>query len=208
MTRFLPSRKADCLTSAKKACLPYHCSLMVPKRKRALRPFLFATFRCRFFLSSAQRRVDALQANHDERPANPYGRAHPFSSVHPYGPPCESRAEAPGPSCLCSIAWNGGDNGRGNCGSVCFADRRLAVLAHYSPLNSAQNYFSFCFPASWLLACCSGGCFVMRSCKLLRLRRRLCLAHNGQRTPHGPQRNDHRPSKPALRHPHPCDQPC
>ena len=104
MTRFLPSRKADCLTSAKKACLPYHCSLMVPKRKRALRPFLFATFRYCFFLSSAQRRMDALQANHDERPASPCGRAHPFSSVHPYGPPCESRAEAPGPSCLCSIA--------------------------------------------------------------------------------------------------------
>jgi hypothetical protein len=104
MTRFLPSRKADCLTSAKKACLPYHCSLMVPKRKRALRPFLFATFRYCLFLSSAQRRMDALQANHDERPANPCGRAHPFSSVHPYGPPCESRAEAPGPSCLQSIA--------------------------------------------------------------------------------------------------------
>jgi hypothetical protein len=51
--------------------------------------------------------MDALQANHDERPANPYGRAHPFSSVHPYGPPCESRAEALGPSCLQSIAWNG-----------------------------------------------------------------------------------------------------
>jgi rare lipoprotein A len=48
--------------------------------------------------------MDALQANHDERPANPCGRAHPFSSVHPYGPPCESRAKAPGPSCLCSIA--------------------------------------------------------------------------------------------------------
>jgi rare lipoprotein A len=52
--------------------------------------------------------MDALQANHDERPANPYGRAHPFSSVHPYGPPCEGRAKAPGPSCLQSIAWNGG----------------------------------------------------------------------------------------------------
>ena len=57
--------------------------------------------------------MDALQANHDERPASPCGRAHPFSSVHPYGPPCESRAEAPGPSCLQSIAWNGGDNGEG-----------------------------------------------------------------------------------------------
>jgi hypothetical protein len=105
MTRFLPSRKAECLTSAKKACLPYHCSLMVPKRKRrAYALLLLATFRYCFFLSSAQRRMDALQANHDERPANPCGRAHPFSSVHPYGPPCEGRAEALGPSCLCSIA--------------------------------------------------------------------------------------------------------
>ena len=154
MTRFLPSQKADCLTSAKKACLPYHCSLMVPKRKRALRPFLFATFRYCFFLSSAQRRMDALQANHDERPANPCGRAHPFSSVHPYGPPCESRAEAPGPSCLCSIAWNGGDNGEGNCGSVGLADRRLAVLAHYSPPKQCLKLFFFplpCLLASRLL---------------------------------------------------------
>jgi rare lipoprotein A len=97
--------------------------------------------------------MDALQANHDERPANPCGRAHPFSSVHPYGPPCESRAEAPGPSCLCSIAQaltaaaNLGKQWKPNCGSVCLADRRLAVLAHYSPKNSVQTYFSFRFPA-------------------------------------------------------------
>jgi hypothetical protein len=178
MTRFLPSRKADCLTSAKKACLPYHCSLMVPKRKRrAYALLLLATFRYCFFLSNAQRRMDALQANHDERPANPCGRAHPFSSVHPYGPPCESRAEAPGPSCLCSIAQaltaaaNLGKQWQGNCGSVCLADRRLAVLAHYSPQNSAQTYSSFRFPAHWLRACCSGGCFVMLLRFALRCRR-------------------------------------
>jgi rare lipoprotein A len=40
-----------------------------------------------------------------------------------------------------------GSNGGGNYGRVCFADRRLAVLAHYSPKNSAQTYFSFRFPA-------------------------------------------------------------
>jgi rare lipoprotein A len=85
--------------------------------------------------------MDALQANHDERPANPCGRAHPFSSVHPYGLPCESRAEAPGPSCLQSIAWNGSDNGRGICGSVCLADRRLAALAHYSPKTVLKLIF-------------------------------------------------------------------
>ena len=50
--------------------------------------------------------MEALQANH-ERPANPHERALPFSTVHPYGPPCESRAEAPGPTCLRSIARNG-----------------------------------------------------------------------------------------------------
>ena len=49
--------------------------------------------------------MEALQANH-ERPANPHERALPFSTVHPYGPPCESRAEAPGPTCLRSIARN------------------------------------------------------------------------------------------------------
>jgi hypothetical protein len=39
----------------------------------------------------------------------------------------------------------GGGNGRENCGSVGLADRRLAALAHYSPKNSAQTYFSFRF---------------------------------------------------------------
>ena len=74
--------------------------------------------------------MDALQANH-ERPANPHERAHPFSSVHPHGPPCESRAEAPEPSCLRSIARNKGSNGKGNCGNVGFAAGRLVALAHY-----------------------------------------------------------------------------
>ena len=56
--------------------------------------------------------MEALQANH-ERLANPHERALPFSTVHPYGPPCESRAEAPGPTCLRSIARNGGAMARG-----------------------------------------------------------------------------------------------
>ena len=74
--------------------------------------------------------MDALQANH-ERPANPHERAHPFSSVHPHGPPCESRAEAPEPSCLRSIARNKGSNGKGNCDKLHIATGRLVVLAHY-----------------------------------------------------------------------------
>ena len=74
--------------------------------------------------------MEALQANH-ERPANPHERAPPFSTVHPYGPPCESRAEAPGPTCLESIAWNGGSNGKRNCDKLHFAGRRLPALANY-----------------------------------------------------------------------------
>ena len=73
--------------------------------------------------------MDALQANH-ERPANPCEKAHPFSTVHPYRPPCESRAEALGPSCLKSIARNRGGNGKRNCDKLHFAGR-LAALAHY-----------------------------------------------------------------------------
>lgn len=99
------------------------------KEKESLRPPLFTTFRCHVFPSNAQGRMEALQANH-ERPANPHERALPFNGVHPHGPPCESRAEAPGPSCLRSIARNEGSNGKGNCDKLHFAGR-LAALAHY-----------------------------------------------------------------------------
>ena len=74
--------------------------------------------------------MEALQANH-ERPANPHERALPFNGVHPHGLPYESRAEAPGPSCLRSIARNRGSNGKGNCDKLHFAGRRLAALANY-----------------------------------------------------------------------------
>jgi hypothetical protein len=74
--------------------------------------------------------MEALQANH-ERPANPHERAPPFSTVHPYGPPCESRAEAPGPTCLRSIARNRRSNGKRNCDKLHFAGRRLPALANY-----------------------------------------------------------------------------
>jgi rare lipoprotein A len=74
--------------------------------------------------------MEALQANH-ERPANPHERALPFSTVHPYGPPCESRTEAPGPTCLRSIARNRGSNGKENCDKLHFAGRRLPALANY-----------------------------------------------------------------------------
>ena len=76
--------------------------------------------------------MEALQANY-ECPANPHERAPPFSTVHHYGLPYESRAEALGPTCLESIARNGGSNGKGNCGNVGFAGRRLPALANYSP---------------------------------------------------------------------------
>ena len=74
--------------------------------------------------------MEALQANH-ERPANPHERALPFSTVHPHGPPCEGGAEAPGPTCLESIAWRRGSNGKGNCDKLHIATGRLVALAHY-----------------------------------------------------------------------------
>jgi rare lipoprotein A len=74
--------------------------------------------------------MDALQANH-ERPTNPYEEVHPFSTVHPHGLPYESGTEAPGPTCLRSIARNKGSNGKRNCDNVGFAAGRLVALAHY-----------------------------------------------------------------------------
>ena len=74
--------------------------------------------------------MEALQANH-ERPANPHERALPFSTVHPHGLPCESGTEAPGPTCLRSIARNKGSNGKRNCDKLHFAGRRLPALANY-----------------------------------------------------------------------------
>lgn len=74
--------------------------------------------------------MDALQANH-ERPTNSYEEVHPFSTVHPYGLPCESGTEVPGPTCLESIARNKGGNGKGNCDKLHIAGRRLPALAHY-----------------------------------------------------------------------------
>lgn len=73
--------------------------------------------------------MDALQANH-ERPTNSYEEVHPFSTVHPHGPPCESGTEVPGPTCLESIARNRGSNGKRNCDKLHIAGR-LAVLANY-----------------------------------------------------------------------------
>ena len=98
--------------------------------------------------------MEALQANH-ERPANPHERALPFSTVHPYGLPCESRTEAPGPTCLRSIARNRGSNGKRNRGKLHFAGRRLPALANYfskqvlkSILLSASLAFGALAPAA------------------------------------------------------------
>ena len=98
--------------------------------------------------------MEALQANH-ERPANPHERALPFSTVHPHGLPCESRTEAPGPTCLRSIARNRRSNGKRNCDKLHFAGRRLPALANYSPkqvlktiLLSASLAFGALAPAA------------------------------------------------------------
>ena len=102
---------------------------MTSQKKRALRPFsLQISDNAAPELRS--KGMDALQANH-ERPTNPYGRVHPFSTVHPHGLPCESGTEAPGPTCLKSIARNRGSNGKGNCDKLHIAARRLVALAHY-----------------------------------------------------------------------------
>ena len=98
--------------------------------------------------------MEALQANH-ERPANPHERALPFSTVHPHGLPCESGTEAPGPTCLRSIARNKGSNGKRNCDKLHFAGRRLPALANYfskqvlkSILLSASIAFGAFAPAA------------------------------------------------------------
>ena len=85
--------------------------------------------------------MDALQANH-ERPTNPCGRVHPFSTVHPHGLPYESGTEAPGPTCLKSIARNKGSNGTRNCDKLHIAAGRLAVLANYSLNTCLKLFFS------------------------------------------------------------------
>jgi rare lipoprotein A len=95
--------------------------------------------------------MEALQANH-ERPANPHERALPFSTVHPYGLPYESRAEAPGPTCLRSIARNKGSNGKGNCDKLHFAGRRLPALANYFSKQVLKSIFLSAFIALGALA--------------------------------------------------------
>jgi rare lipoprotein A len=66
---------------------------------------------------------------------------HPFSTVHPHGLLCESRAEAPGPSCLRSIARNGGSNGKRNCDKLHIAAGRLVALAHYFSKQVLKSIF-------------------------------------------------------------------
>lgn len=126
------------------ACLPYPLSIYHDKRKGELT--LSSSLRLSDTTAPEQcsKGMDALQANH-ERPTNSYEEAHPFSSVHPHGPPCESRAEAPGPSCLQSIAWHRGSDGGRKCGNVGFAGRRLAALANYS-LKQCSKLFFFLLP--------------------------------------------------------------
>jgi hypothetical protein len=85
--------------------------------------------------------MEALQANH-ERPANPHERALPFSTVHPYGPPCESRAEAPGPTCLRSIARNRGAMAREIVISCTLLAGDSQPLRTISP-NKCSNLFFF-----------------------------------------------------------------
>jgi hypothetical protein len=88
--------------------------------------------------------MDALQANH-ERPTNSYEEVHPFSTVHPYGPPCESRAEAPGPTCLRSIARNRGAMAREIVISCTLLAGDSQPLRTISP-NKCSNLFFFPLP--------------------------------------------------------------
>jgi hypothetical protein len=85
--------------------------------------------------------MEALQANH-ERPANPHERALPFSTVHPYGPPCESRAEAPGPTCLRSIARNRGAMAREIVISCTLLVGDSQPLRTISPNKCSKLFFS------------------------------------------------------------------
>ena len=59
---------------------------MVPKEKGELTPSLFLQLSDNAAPEQRSKGMEALQANHDKRPANPCERAIPFSTVHPYGP--------------------------------------------------------------------------------------------------------------------------
>jgi len=118
-------------------------SLYHDKRKGELTPSSLYNFPIPLFPEQRSKGMEALQANH-ERPVSPHEKTLPFSTVHPHGLPCESGAEAPGPTCLKSIARNRGSNGKRNCGNVGFAGRRLPALANYS-LNKCSKLFFF-FP--------------------------------------------------------------
>jgi len=102
--------------------------------------------------------MDALQANY-ERPTNPYEEVHPFSTVHPHGLPYESRAETPGPTCLKSIARKGKSNGRGNCGNVGFAGRRLPALAHYFSKQVLKTILLSALASTMLIPLSAGAAF-------------------------------------------------
>ena len=115
-------------------------SLYHDKRKGELTPSSLCNLPMMRLLRLCSKGMDALQANH-ERPTNPYEEVHPFSTVHPHGLPCESKAEAPGPSCLRSIARNRGSNGKRNCGNVGFAGGRLPALANYFSKQVLKTIF-------------------------------------------------------------------
>ena len=153
VTRILATKKL--IASQAEEHLPsIPLSLYHDKRKGELTPSSLCDLPMMRLPRLCSKGMDALQANH-ERPTNPYEEVHPFSTVHPHGLPYESRAEAPGPSCLRSIAQNRGSNGKGNCGNVGFAGRRLPALANYSPkqvlktiLLSASLAFGALAPAA------------------------------------------------------------
>ena len=129
VTRILATKKL--IASQAEEHLPsIPLSLYHDKRKGELTPSSLCNLPIMRLPRLCSKGMDALQANH-ERPTNPYEEVHPFSTVHPHGLPCESGTEAPGPSCLRSIARNGGSNGKRNCGNVGFAGRRLPALANY-----------------------------------------------------------------------------
>lgn len=139
VTRFLAAKKLSA-SQAEENLPSIPLSLYHDKRKGELTPSSLCNLPMMRLPRLCSKGMDALQANH-ERPTNPYEEVHPFSTVHPHGLPYESRAEAPGPSCLRSIARNRGSNGKGNCGNVGFAGGRLPALAHYFSKQVLKSIF-------------------------------------------------------------------
>jgi len=164
MTRFQRSRETECLTSKKKACLPYFVT--IPRQKeRAFRPFLFTTLRYAFDLGDAQQ-GDGCLTGHAITVASLTDFAQP-SSVSTLAAPAERRLSL-GPSCLQSIARN---TAMEKSGKVKVARRRLPGPCYLLSPTDASFCSSFCFPCHRPCAHASGGEIFVRPCQFLWPRR-------------------------------------